>query len=763
MRESLRLRLLVAASILTATDYAQAQTAPAASAASDDQLETITVTAQKRAEDIQTVGLSVQAFTGKSLDELGVKTSSDIAQFTSNVEIALPSGTGNQPLISIRGIGLNDFDTNNAGPNGVYLDEVYLSSPSAQTFATFDLEQVEVLKGPQGTLYGRNTNGGAINLTTVKPSDDFSAYMHGEYGSYNTVNLQGAIGGQIAPTLDGRFAFSANHSDGFMHNLYTGDNENGSNNYAARAMLLSKPFDGMSVLLNLHGGQVNNRPTQYRHIGVFDPNTGAMCSVQAAYGGGCVDLFGYGTPAKFDDGEFNRQQHLRVTTAGAYLKINYNTDLLDFVSISAIDYNMKLHPEDTDMSANRLLEINYGVHSTNVSQEFRLSQTRDRYNWVGGFYYLHENLAQNQPLFFGLDGDAIFGAPGAFDGVAFNAFDTSEQLTDAYALFGQGEYEIIDNLRLIVGGRLNKEHKSFVYNGAVQFQEGGEDNFGPIQQLVPPTPEHLDNSNFSWRVGLNYQITPQLLTYINAATGFKSGDFNGSFLSLDPAEIALQLTPVRPEKVKAYEAGVKSSWFGNRLQANFAAFYNEYRDMQVFELVNSPEPGGLPINVLDNAPKAHTEGVDMHVSAKVTPQLTASFEGGILEAKIDDFLTSRNTTQADYSGNQLPFAPHLSASFMLDYKMQLPTGTLNLQANANYKGHVFFDVGNDPYIQQSGYWIANARAAYDVGHWEAAMFVHNLANKEYYNDKFDLSNPFGFIQGIVGTPRMAGLEVTWRY
>jgi iron complex outermembrane receptor protein len=765
-------RLSTALALLSGGGWAGAQTATSnAAGISDTALETIVVTAQRRAEDIQTVPISIQAFTGKQLEELGVKSSSDIAQFTSNVEIALPSGSGNQPLISIRGIGLNDYDTNNAGPNGVYLDEVYLSSPSAQTFATFDLQGVEVLKGPQGTLYGRNTDGGAINLTTVKPSDEFSSNLHAEYGSYNTANLEGAVGGPLTSTLDGRFAFDANHSDGYVHNLLTGDDENGSNNYAARAMLLYKPIDGLDILFNVHAGQVNNRPTEYRHIGDFDPASLAsptgptQCSVAQTYAGQCVDLFGYGTPAKFYDGAYNRQQHLRVTTAGSYVKVTYNLGSLLLTSISAIDYNDKLHPEDTDASPNRLLEINYGVRSTNYSQEFRVSQNADRYHWVAGLYYLHEKLNQNQPLFALLDGDAIFGAPGALDGIAFRAFDSSEQLTDAYAVFGQGEYRITDQLKLVLGGRVTDEHKTFHYSGSIQPQEGGEDHFGPVIPLATDVPEYLSNGAFSWRAGLNYNFTPDILAYVSAATGFKSGDFNGSFLSTVPAEIDRQLVPVKPEHVKAYEIGIKSMLWDRRLIVDAAAFYNDYRDMQVFVLINDVAGGaGLPLNVLDNAPKAHTQGLDLTVTVKPTTQFSATLQAGILQAKLDQYLSTRDPNLPDYSGNQLPLAPHVSGSVLLEYKVPLGTGILNLQGNANYKSHVFFDTSNDPYIQQGGYWLGNVRAAYDFDkNWEIAAYVHNVANKEYYSDKFDLTSTFGFIQAIMGTPRMAGVEFNWRY
>ncbi len=757
--------VLAALTPLTGGGLAMAQSAGGAASESDNELQTIVVTAQRRAEDIQSVPISIQAFTARDIEQLGIRSSSDIGQFASNVEIALPAGAGNQPLISIRGIGLNDYDTNNAGPNGVYVDEVYLSSPSSQTFATYDLQGIEVLKGPQGTLYGRNTNGGAINMTTVKPSDDFSANMHADYGSYNTANLEGAIGGPITSTVDGRYAFNANRSDGYMHNLLTGDNENGANNYAARGMLLFKPLGGLKILFNVHAGQVNNRPVEYRHIGTFDPTTlgnpsPTVCSPAAAYAGQCTDLFGYGTPGKFYDGAYNRQQHLRVTTVGSYLRVDYDTGVVNVTSISAIDYNDKLHPEDTDTSPNQLLEINYGVRSTNYSQEVRVSQNRDSYNWVAGAYYLHEKLHQNQPLFFGLGGDTVVGFPGAFDGIAFQAFDVSQQFTDARALFGQGEYLLTDQLKLILGGRFTDEHRTFDYVGTIRYQQGGEGNFGPTLP-VGSAHEFLQNGAFSWRTGLNFSFTKDILAYASVATGFKSGDFNGSFLSLVPAEIEFQLRPVKPEHVETFELGMKSTLLDRRLIVDASLFYNKYHDMQVFQLINVP--GSLPVNDLVNA-DAHTKGLDLQITVKPTSQLTATLQLGLLQTKVDRSNADLAAALSSFTGNQLPLAPHVSASTLVQYRIPLGEGALNLEGNANYKSHVFFDVYNDPYIQQDAYWIGNLRASYEfTKHLEIGAYVNIVANRQYYSDKFDLTSTFGFIQGIVGTPRIAGVEFNWRY
>jgi iron complex outermembrane receptor protein len=549
-----------------------------------------------------------------------------------------------------------------------------------------------------------------------------------------------------------------------MHNALTGSDENGANNYAIRAMLLDKPTDDLKLLWNVHYGYVDNLPTEYRHIADLDPATGAQCSVERTYAGDCVDLFGYGTPRGFYDGAFHRTEHLRVSDVGSYLRADYSPGAIDFTSISAVEYNDKFLPENTDASPFNLLDVNYGVRSTSISQELRAAQTRERYNWVGGLYFISENLSQNQPLSALYAFDQFYGAD-AGNGVAFNQFDVSHQITDAYALFGQGEYLITGPLKLILGGRYTNERKSFRYEGSIQYQDGGEGVFGPITPLVNSSQE-LRDSAFSWRAGLNYSFTTDVMLYGSVATGFKSGDFNGSFLSENPAEIQRQLAPVLPETVTAFEVGIKSALLEHRLIFDAAAFYNAYHDMQVFVFIPPVGGGsGLPLDVLDNAPRAHTDGLDLQLTAKPLATLTATAQVGVLQTRLDQYVSYRDPSQPNYSGNQLPLSPHLTASLQLDYRLHLGEGNLELQPNANYKGQQFFDVSDGPYLGQGGYWIENVRIAYafEASHFEVAAFVHNLSGEEYYVDKFDLTNPFGFIQGVVGTPRTCGVEFNYHY
>jgi iron complex outermembrane receptor protein len=766
-------RTFIASSALTAVVLLAGHGAAwAAAAPAGSTVEEVTVTAQRRAENVQTVPIAIQAFTAKSINDLGIKASSDLAQITPNVDIALPNGSGNQPLITIRGIGLNDYDSNNAGPNGIYIDEVYLSSPGSQTFQVFDLQRIEVLKGPQGTLYGRNASGGAINFISVKPTDQFTTHLHAEYSSFNTVNLEGAVGGPIAPNLDARVAAVYNHSDGYMVNHFTGNHETGANNYGARIQLLWKPTDNFSALLSVHGGQVDNRPTEYRHLGVFepgsfDPNTFnfTYCPTAKAFAGHCTDAVGYGTNSGFYDGGWQRQQHLKVNNLGASLRMDYNLGSVKLTSITAYEHNDKLHPEDSDAAPFSIVEVDYGVRTNTITQELRASQSAPRYEWVAGAYFLNEDLRQNQPLYLFLDWDKFWG-PGAGDNLAEKGYDHSKQETTAYAIYAQGDYKFTDQLKLTVGGRYTTEHKTFATTTSGQFQDGGYGHFGPITQFWSFSGLSQTNSAFNFRVALNYQFTHDLMGYASVTTGFKSGDFNGGFLSTDPIQALRQLAPVRPETVTAYEVGFKSTWFDNRLLLDVAGFYNDYKDEQVFvEILPTPGSGiTAPLNVLDNAPKAHTAGIDAELIAKPFQGLTLTTDFGLLDARIDRFSSDRTSVQTDYTGNNLPLAPKFTFSGIFDYRHPLGAGTVDFQFSANYRSVQHDDLANSPFTTQQPYWIENLRVAYAFDHdrMEVAAFIHNLSNQQTIY-AYDLSNPFGIIEQVIGAPRSFGVSLDYRY
>ncbi len=721
--------------------------------------EEVVVTAQKRSENVQKVPITIQALSAKQIEKLSLKSSSDLVKVASNLEFALQAGAGNSPIVTIRGIGLNDFNSNNAGPNGIYDDEVYLSSPASQTFSTFDLQRIEVLKGPQGTLYGRNASGGAINFISNQPTDYLTGNLHAEYSSFNTVNVEGAVGGRLLPDLDGRFAFVKNNSDGYVNNSLTGQKANGANNGAVRLMLRYQPTDKFKVLFNLHAGWVDNLPDQYWRGGAYvpgsEPGAPALCAASQIFAGGCVDLYGNTTPS-FHHANNYRREHLKANNLGTSLRADYTLGSITYTSITAFEHLDRIDPDPTDAGPIPLLSINFGVRSNEITQEFRASQTKDRYNWVAGGYFLHEDLRQNQPLFSLAGVNQVYG-PGAGAAFgAFNAFDQSHQVTNAVALYGQGDYAVTDKLKLTLGGRLTQEKKTFDYLGTVQFQDDPQGDYGPIQ-VVNDSSHSFSAGAFSWRAVLNYSLTKDILTYASAATGFKSGGFNGGFLSLDPAQASAQLKAIKPENVIDYEVGIKSSFLDRRLTFDLTAFYNDYRNMQVFVLV--PQPFPIPaVNALSNAKSAHTEGLDIEADARPFPGLTVSSQIGLLDTAIDANLGGQ------YVGNQLALAPHTTASVVLDYTHSIGPGKIDFTYDAAYKGNTFEDVTEHAYMMQRAYWLQDVRVAYQLngGKWEVAAYVHNLEDKKYFSYISDLTF-IGIVQGIYGTPRTVGVEANYHF
>ncbi|WP_257543253.1 TonB-dependent receptor [Sphingopyxis sp. DBS4] len=739
----------------------------------------IVVTAQRREQNLQDVPVAVTAFSGDTMADLGIQSSSDIAGVVPNLEIGLPGGEGNQPLIYIRGVGLADTNSNNAGPNGVYVDEVYIASPGAQTFQLFDLDRVEVLKGPQGTLYGRNATGGAINFITAKPSRDFQAQASLSYGSFDTITGEAAIGGPISDAVRFRISGTGTHSNGYVHNLLTGRRENGQGSFALRGQLALDITDNFDALLNVHGGKVDVRSPQYRSLGLLDPDTGftTPCAPDAIMANQCGNVFGYVSPEGFYDGNYDRSDRLVVKNWGTSARLNWHFGDITLTSISAYDWNDKLHREDTDASPFRLLDIDYGVRSKAFTQELRLSGTGGGVNWVVGGYYLHETLNQNQTGdLFGEVRAALPDGAGDPDGLATGGIPVlfsrtlNRQTTNAASIFGQAEIELTPALRATIGGRYNYERKRFLAEARLEEnsiivpdEEGGEGavTVAPIPGGIIPL-YAFDNrksfKNVSFKIGLDYDIAPDVMAYASISTGFKSGGFNGGFLSFDPAEAALQAQPFDEETLTAYEIGLKSTLFDRRLRFNAAAFYYDYKDLQLYTLINT---GAIPLSLLDNAANATIYGAEFELIAKPADRFDITLNLGLLDTEVKDFVTAT----ADYSGNRLALSPTVTFSGTANYEVPVSDKlAIAFQPSASYRSGQYFSADNSPLLKQQGYWLLGGRIALkdEDGRWEAAVFGRNLTRKKYINYAVDLSD-FGFIEQFRGEPRMFGVEFRVKY
>jgi iron complex outermembrane receptor protein len=742
----------------------------------DEGIGDIVVTAQRREQNLQDVPVAVTAFAGDALADLGIQSSSDIAGVVPNLEIGLPGGAGNQPLIYIRGVGLSDTNRNNSGPNGVYMDEVYISSPSAQTFQLFDLERVEVLKGPQGTLYGRNATGGAINFIAAKPSRDFQAQASLSYGSFDTITGEAAIGGPISDSVRFRIAGTGTHANGYIHNLLTGRRENGQGSFALRGQLAVDVTDNFDALVNVHGGRVDVRSPQFRSLGLLDPDTGftTPCAADAIMANRCGNVLGYVSPEGFYDGNYDRSDRLKSKNWGTAVRLNWDLGDVTLTSISAYDFDDKLHQEDSDASPAALLHLTYGVRSKTVTQELRLSGSTGSVTWVAGGYYLHEVLKQDQTgdLFRDLrvltpDGGAdpegltTGGAPVLFSRTL------NRQTTEAAAIFGQAEIELAPSLRATVGGRYNYERKRF--RAAAQFEdeimtfsdEDGNIVTAPVPGGILPL-YAFDNrksfDNVSFKVGLDYDITDDVMAYATISTGFKSGGFNGGYLSFDPVEAEEQAKPFNEETLTAYEIGLKSTLLDRRLRFNAAAFYYDYKDLQLYTLINT---GAIPVSLLANAANATIYGAEFEMIARPVDRLDITLNLGLLDTEIKDFVSAGT----DYSGNRLALSPKVNFSGVANYEIPLSNAVaLALQPSVSYRSSQFFSTDNNPLLKQKGYWLLGGRIAVkdEDGRWEAALFGRNLTRKKYINFAVDLAD-FGFVEQFQGQPRSFGVEFRVKY
>lgn len=718
-------------------------------------IEEIIVTAQKRTENSQDIPISINAFSGEMLGNLGIAESDELGQFIPGLEIGATNGEGSQLIIFLRGAGLNDFNSNNIGPIGVYSDDVFISSPALTAFQLFDAERVEVLKGPQGTLYGRNTTGGAIKFIANKPTDEFAFSATGSFSEFRSTDIDAAVSGPISDRVNARLAINKVDSEGFGRNLVDGSRTNGVDTLSYRGFLDINLTETASILVNVHGTRVQNEGAAYTHLGLTSDGT-TPCPIELILQRVCVDALGYNAPQSVFEGNYNNLQDIDLESLGGYIQADVDFGNVTLTSVTAYDDLDRIFPEETDASPNSLIEIAYDVASETFSQELRASGGNEQRNWLIGLYYLTENLDQNQTV-------DLFGTLRAFTGglsdpsgsvtgapILFSRSINSQE-SESFAIFGQTDFALSDRLTLTVGGRYTDEERKFSARGQL------EDPlvFGPSPFVLYNAPNLETTSDaFSWRVALDYVLPSDILAYASASRGFKSGGFNGGFLSLDPIEAQQQLRPFEPEFLTAYEIGLKSDLFQGRLRLNAAVYLNDFSDLQVFTLVNT---GALPLNVLDNASDAEVTGLEFELVALPTDSVTVALSGAFTNSELKNFRSSSGT---NFSGNRIAFTPETSLTGLIAYTLDVGSiGTLTAHAAVSYKSEQFFSTENSPLIGEDSYTLANTRIQFDHSSekWHLAIFADNVTDETYRTFSFDVSD-FGFNEESYAPPRIIGIE-----
>lgn len=709
----------------------------------------IVVTAQRRSESLQDVPLAVSALDAQRIKEAGFRDVEDLSSTVPNLNISALWGTSN-PKIFMRGIGNNNFNQTAESKVAVYLDQVYLSAPSGQLFQMFDLDRIEVLRGPQGTLYGKNATGGAISVYSKKPGDTAEGYARAGYGNYDAYELEGAATLPLSSTLSARIAGTWSKRDGYVTDLRNGSKVNDADQWAARGLLRWQPQSGVDITLNIHGGGSDSTNNNSAHRGLFDPTQAALGSfvrlspdqIIARQG---VDILGYRDPNPDPYvNTYGTDTFAKIDLFGVSLVGDFDLGGLTLTSVTGYEKSKRHVLQEGNGAPSTIFTIDWGPSTfESISQEFRLaSADSESFSWLLGAFAFHEKGTVNN--FYNLSSVNF--------ALGLDAFDQAyTQKTDTLAAFAQGKLGLADGLHLTVGARINYEKRSLDHSSFGTTAAGVSVLPGPLFDL------NLEDSWTEWsgRVALDYEIAPDVLGFISINRGFTSGGFNTGAFN-DPVGAARTFDP---ETVISYEAGVKATLLNRRLRINATAFKYDYKDLQVFTFT----PSGLQF--IENASNAEIQGIELEVQAVPFRNLELGASVGLLESKYKNFVRSVAGVVEDLSGNRLIGAPN--AQFNLVGKYSIPTalGDFWLRGDYTYTGNRYYDERQLKEISSEGR-TQNLNASVGLtganDRFEVSAWVKNLTKEVNIIDILDVGL-FGYQNVWYNMPRTFGLSLEYRY
>lgn len=730
LRQSL---LAVAIASLATTTHAQPSV-----------IEEVTVTAQKREQNMQDVSIAVSAFSGDAIDRMGFEEGLDITQQVPNMSFFAIFGEASSPSISLRGISLVNFSDSWESPVSIYVDDVYRGNPAGSAIQLFDLERVEVLRGPQGTIYGRNTTGGLVHYVSRKPTETFEAKASVSVGSYDERIFQGAISGPVTDDVRGRLAIKQTTNDGWQTNPVDGRKLNETDSLGYRGQLEVDVGQTGLFLLNVHGSEADQASVGFAHMGYLDPeDLTRTCSISRIQNGECSsETFGF-TGAEAVDGNYG-PEHVASSASGGLLTTidtfgvsgRYTVDLSDNVvltSVTAYEELDKFLQDDGDGTEVIWFDEQYGVDAEQYTQELRLNGSGLDSNWVAGLYLYKD------------DRGLVTQAPTTADAIEFGGFFHEEIVSlksESWALFGQYEWDFTPQLTGIIGARYTGEERDFSQRSPVSFYSPRVEGDGDLSE-----------SALTGRVGLDWRPREGTLAYANISTGFKSGGFSGSYNASQAA-----LRPVSSEDAINYEIGLKTGWADGRFRLNAAAYRYDIEDFQA-QVFLTVETG----SVITNAGDVTGVGAELEFTARVSDNFEVIAGLGVLDTEFTSgqvFNVAGDVYTLD--GNELPSAPEANTNLVARYYIGLGNaGELALQADYTWQADHFLQIENDPYSHHDGYGLGNAKISWHslTGAYTVEAFVNNLTDEEYYTYQNTLGGDWGY--GVWGKPRTYGAKFSW--
>ncbi|MBQ1540431.1 TonB-dependent receptor [Caulobacter sp. CCUG 60055] len=702
-------------------------------------LPELVVTAQRREQSAQDVGIALSVLSGAELEKRGVTNVNQLQQHTPSLEIT-PAFGGGQPQFRLRGVGFDDYASNNTSTVGVYVNEVAYPLPVMTQGVLFDIDRVEILRGPQGTLYGRNTTGGAVNFLTRQPTGSLAAGVTAEYGSHDAVKVEGYVSGPLVHdgSLRGRLSAVTEQGGAWQHDRVTGQKLGDADRTALRGLLDWDATDKLTFRLDVHGGRDQSDSQGLYLIAPFATRFGAGPTIPAdtdrtATGWGLNPAFASiaGVSPGSKPGRDN-------TSFGAGLTSKLDLGFAKLTSITSYERLKRREYDDWDASASPESDTVWRSSIKVFSQELRLNSTAPGpLNWTAGLYYSNEKLDER----FLSDFSA---------GLGFITDTSYRQKAESISGFGQVEYRLNERLNLIFGLRYENEDREL-------------DNFSTVILPATPTFPTADRttsmSQVSGKAGVEYKAADHVLLYATVSRGVKSGGF-----TVYNSTNAGQINPFRPEVLWAYEAGFKADLLDNALRINGAAFYYDYSDQQVLSVIIDPLNGA--IGRIINAPKSKIYGAEIEATWRPAwaPGLRVEQSLGWKKGEYTDFKDTDVSTLVrdpvtgvysagvtDRSGQDLGF-PKLSYQGAVAYAWTIGDFGLEAQADYAYRDKLTSWLGRA--YDVDSYWLANASLTLtpNNGPWSVGLWGRNI-----FDEKYDVTRNF-FVNAKVAA---AGRPATW--
>ena len=775
-KHSLRGALMSGAAVLLLAGAAQAQSVgsvpPPLTANAATGLKDVVVTATRQSTKLQKTPVAVSVFGARQLAQQNILTTRDLAGKMPGVTTQRAGITPLTQIFFIRGIGNIDpiFDPN----VGQYLDDVYLPRAINGLGDLTDLARVEVLRGPQGTLFGANSDAGAIRYISRDPTDDLAANFDVSGGNYGTVNLHGYVAGPIVPgKLDGSIAFAHDQNSGYTYDPTIGKHVNDQNTTEARAKLLATISPDLTALLEVDG----TRDTS---------STGYYSPVYPIIGGTLAKPV-YGATNK-NDSYASQDPENNSWDGGVSLRVIYDINPnLTFKSISAYR-GFAQQPVNYNNDGQPLVEYNGSPASLStpfpplvsiadnfinyrdqeLTQEFQLLGNYDKFNYVSGLYFLHENFASNRI--------GYIVSPSGAGTPAFPEDQIADEKTTDYAAYAEANYDFTDKLIGTIGGRYTIENRGFLFQGVYDDFEGNPLVFNPD----PTTPGEISANkfyalnftnageprnktwyNFSPKYGLSYQWTPDFYSYGTISSGFNAGGFNNRASSQATA------LPYDDETVTTYEIGFKTDWFGHRLRVNPTFYWNQYQNLQQTATVISPITS-QPVTVRTNAGSAHTNGFELETVAEPVDGLVLVNNVSYLNTRYDSFNapgTNLDTGATTATGNSLPFSPRWSLYSQAVYTPPLDIkGQVSLGADIAYTTSYFSDVFNYSQNKIGAQAYTDAFVSYLLpgGHWTASVIGKNIFDRRQFQS-LSWAGSNNSYEGQVSPPATIVFKLAYAY